>query len=293
VLIAKQEIHNWVACTAKTLGLSTRANLVNKSDAPALVDVRIYSSDGMLLGEGAEIGCIPAQSTISVSFTDLAARLAVADGAGDRVYLFALYPDKYRDSNQPIEIELKDLQRLVAAQDHYLEHCDPVSGFASGVLYQARHINDSRFGKGAFSFLMQAPKVFLSEQRNTLSQLIFYSTDRSLAAIADVLFRVRDERGTCVAEWHRQIAAHGMMNVDVKKSLTDLGVDWRTVVNRHGFLFLEAYCAEYSFVTVTININEQTRAFDMEHTLPPTYYSKVVRSDWKRELVREGLRSLR
>ena len=75
-----------------------------------------------------------------------------------------------------------------------------------------------------------------------------------------------------------------MLVVNIKNILSDHGIDYKSVVNQHGFLFMEAF-SDTSYVSLTVNYNQKTQTFDLEHTLPPPYYSLNVVGKRREEVV--------
>jgi hypothetical protein len=289
MLIEKSLIHRFTASTAKRWRFQSRVTLVNKTGVDNDFEVVVRDQDGQLVATGGTQGCIPVGAATQVDLDELAARLGVGPRAGELLFTFSLVPVAYRNADGPVEIAVEEILRMLSAQDHYIEHYEPSSGFAAGVCYYTPPLNDPAFAP-RFSLLMQAPKIFLTENRNTVFQVFFYSSVKGFDVTGAMHCRLRGGAGAPIVEWTERIPPLGLRYIDVKEVLARNGKDWRTVVAPSGFLFFEAYSPDYSFIPLTFNINERLRTFDMEHSLPPTDYSRAVTGQLKRDIIAAGLR---
>jgi hypothetical protein len=274
--LPKERLHNFVAATARRWGFESRITLYNHTGEDAVVDLRVRDADGLPLATASAIGTLGHGASLFYDAADLCtiARLPPPRDA-DYLFDFALVPSRFTDATGPVDVERDTVYAYITAQDHYIEHYDPETLFSSGVLYQTIPINDPLLSPRS-SFLMQAPKVFLSQERNTVVQVLHHSPDPDYSDEGLMLCGLRNARGERFLQWEQRIPAHGMRYLDVKEVLARHGLAWQDVIGRHGFLYLEAFGERHSFIPLTININEVRRTFDMEHSLPPVYYGSQV-----------------
>lgn len=284
IRLPKSAVHNFIACTARRWGLRSRVTLVNHTGERVQVGVRIRSIDGVLLASTDDLHSIPDGRSRVVDLNAVAKDLRVEDEGEEHMYLFSLVPHGLLTSGDPVTLPMSEVMRLITMQDQYIEHYNPVSGFASGVCYQTPPLNNSSF-TAHYSLLMQAPKVFLSETRNTVIQILHHSNDAAYMTEGVLRCGVRTTSGELVSNWRLTVPAHGMRYVDLKESLEREGVDWRSVVNESGFLFFEAFGPRCTFIPLTMNINERSLFWDMEHSLPPNYYAANFGGEIKKQIL--------
>lgn len=290
--IPKERIWGFVASTARHLGFRTRVTLHNKTGVDVTAGLLVRDEDGTPLLHRPGLVPLPSGAARLFDVDDLLGEVGAAVPRGhESVLNFHLVPDRFRDASGPIDVERAECFRLLSSQDHYLEHYDPETGFSSGVLYQTPHVNDPLFFPRS-SFLMQAPKVFLTEQRNTVVQVLFYSSDPDFAGEGRLRMGLRAADGGLLLAWTERLPAHGARFVDVKGVLDRHGLDWRRVVGRHGFLHLEAASHEHGFIPIVFNLNASMGTFDMEHSLPPLYYGSDLTGPRKGEIIAAAVGAL-
>ena len=288
MLIEKTLIHRFTAATAKRWRFRSRATLVNKTGADTDVELIVRDQDGRFVAKRGVFDCVAAGTARQLDLDALARDLDIAPRDGELLFTFSLVPVQYRGAEGPVEIAVDEILRMLSAQDHYIEHYDADSGFSAGVCYYTPPLNDPAFAP-RFSLLMQAPKIFLTETRNTVFQVHFYSSVKDFNVTGKMHCRLRGGSGEPIVEWTESVPPLGLRYIDVKDVLARSGRNWRTAVSTSGFLFFEAYSPDYSFVPLTFNINERLRTFDMEHSLPPTDYSRAVTGQLKRDIIAAGL----
>lgn len=271
MLVPKERIHCFVASTARRWDFGTRVTLYNHTGEPAYADVLVREADGTPIVRVTRIAELPDGRSRLFDVPSLFNEHGLPPPIDDHVLTFSIVPRRFEDAPGPVEIEKSEVFRLLTAQDHYVEHYDPDTLFSSGVLYQTPPLNDRLLGAGS-SFIMQAPKVFLTPERNTVFQVLYHTSDPEFATQGTMLCRLRRGDGTPLLAWSETATPHGMHYIDVKEVLQRHGLDWAKVVGAHGFLFFEACAPDVSFIPLTININEVRRTFDLEHSLPPIYY---------------------
>jgi hypothetical protein len=291
--VPKERIWGFVVSTARHLGFRTRITLHNKSGVDVVAGLLVRDQDGERLVRVPGVAELASGSAKFFEVDELLRSVGLEPPEGEESVLnFHLIPKAHLDADGPVEIEKAEVFRILTAQDHYLEHYDPKTGFASGVLYQTPHVNDPLFFPKS-SFLMQAPKVFLSEHRNTVAQVLFYSSDPDFSGTGDLHFGLRGGGGNLVVTWTETLPAHGVRFVDMKEVLARHGLDWKKVVDRHGFLFLEAASADHGFIPIMFNLNRTMHTFDMEHSLPPLYYGSKLTGPRKGEIIAAAVKALK
>lgn len=267
-----ESVHTFAALTAREWRLRTRVTLNNKTGEPFVVHAEIWDSKGRLLGDGRDLALVPDLDAAQLDLEILEESvLAHAASAEDRLFHFSLVPLSWSGSPRPVEVDRKEISRLNGAQDHFVEHYDPDSGYSSGVLYQVGPLNDRRAFPSS-SLLVQAPKVFVRGEESTWMQFLYDSSDRELRREARIRCFLSAESGEILGSWEERIDAHGFRRVDIREALRGLGLRPEEATNRHGFLHFQAYCRDAAFITHTVNRNEKSGALAVEHTLPPIYY---------------------
>ncbi|MCI5065997.1 class I SAM-dependent methyltransferase [bacterium] len=284
--ISKNRIHTFFCSTARWFGLESRATLNNKTGEDCRVGVELFDGNGEKLSESSSIALIRDQESEFFNLSDLERYLTGEKSSEERIFNFFFIPTQFVSTEEPIELEPADCFTRLGKQDHYIEHFDPETGFSSGVLYQTVPMNSALFAS-TYSFLLVAPKIFLSEQRNTAFLLLFYSPDENppVEKKATVHFKLRAESGEEIAYWHEEVPRGGLRYVDIKAALTKLDIDPLSVTNKHGFVHCEAFCDHASFIELTMNFNSETRTFDLEHSLPPIYYNLDIQKERRKALV--------
>lgn len=291
IRLHRTQFHNFTCATARWFGLESRVTLNNKTGETCQVGVEIFDSSGNLLGSSDKLATMPDQSMTFIDLENLEKDLRIRKSTGESLHVFSLTPERFLEGPEYIEVEPGEVFKKMGIQDHYIEHYDTATGFSSGVLYQSVPMNSSNFSS-TYSFLLQAPKIFLSDERNTAFLLLFPSPDDKPPVPEEALVQVKlkSESGEDLVYWEERIPRGGLKYIDIKRSLARLGVNPLSVVNEHGFVHCEAFCDHASFVELTMNFNERLRTFDLEHSLPPIYYNLGVQGE-KRHAVVEFYRS--
>lgn len=282
MLIGPRSIHTFTASSARRWGLQSRVTLCNKTGEPVHVQAMVRDPNGQVLGD-VDVGDLPAGQTLQQAFSDLASQVDAPPEA-ELVATWSLVPKTMVRSSE-VEVPVIEIFRRVGAQDHHIEHSD--GAYTFGVHYQTVPLNDSRFHPD-FSFLMQAPKVFLGEGRDTVFQVMHPSTDPSYRRDGRLSCRLRSPDGRIVHSWDVSVPAQGMVYVDVKEELDRSGVGIANATDAHGFCLLEAWSTQSSFLPLTFNLDARHRSFALEHSLPPSYYGADIRSARKKVLAREA-----
>ena len=286
--IEKDAIHNFVAATARKWKLDTRVSLNNKTGEDLFVNARVRNQGGGFLRSAQDIGRIQAGAAGNFDLQSLAHSLGVVASPLDQeelVFVFSLVPERFRREKGLVEIDPKEVFRLNGCQDHYIEHYDPETGLASGVLYQVPPMNDSRFSPHG-SLLMQAPKVLLGDWENTFFRLYFFSSQPHLNREALLRCVLRNEQGVPLLSWEEPIHSHGLLDLDIKETIRSRGLKLDRAIGVTTFLYFQAFCPDASMICLTFLFRDSDRTFCLEHSLPPVYYDPEIRGNRKNAIIR-------
>lgn len=291
--VRRDALHCFVATTARRFGLASRATINNRTGEPVLVMARVRDEDGQAHAGPVEVGSVDAGDDLHVDLGALVgnggsglpgSHSGGAAEAREHVVTFSLIPQRFLEGPETVDIEPAQMFRQILAQDHYLEHYDPGTGFSSGVLYQTPPLN--RIGQPVpSSFLMQAPKAFVTGGRRTVFQFLHYSPDPDYAQEATLSCRALAADGGVLAAWHERFPPHALRFVDVGAVLQAHGHAPADVTDQNGFVYVEAACDHAGFVPLTWNLFPAKGTFDLEHSLPPVYYGPVLSGARKQRMV--------
>ena len=249
----------------KSLNLESRVTLSNKTEFNCIGFVQIFTSQGKFLAEK-QLDEILIGKFYTTELNDFYEEFSY-DKKSDLVFLFSLTPKHFEPQNN-ISISINEIQKLNSAQDFYIEHYIPQS-ISAGVLYQASPImNNTNIIKNPY-FFMQAPKIFLTENQDTIFQFLNPNINHR-EEIKSLFFFIKESNGTILCKDTLEIYSSGMTLVSIKEVLNkhNIQLDYK----KENFLHFEAFSNESIFISLTIQWNENKETLDMEHTLSPHYY---------------------
>jgi hypothetical protein len=155
-------------------------------------------------------------------------------------------------------------------QDHFVEYFRD-DGCAAGVLYQTGPFNHPKLSpKGAS--LIQAPKFYVSSSIDSMLSAINASADAAYDRVARL-------RLTLVSEgvrftWVEEIQPFVPATISMRDQLRAHGV---AITDAPRFACLYAACENATLIPLTLLHNGATGTLGIEHSLPPDYYSEVVK----------------
>lgn len=258
----------------RSLGLQSRVSLPNKTGKTCTGFVQVFDCDGAFVAEK-ELSPVEHASIDLVELEDLYVDCALP-GERNFVFLFSLVPAP-RSAQGVEEIPLDEIQRLNETQDFYIEHYIKES-ISAGVLYQASPVMNNKDIIPKFYFFMQAPKIFLSENQDTIFQFFHPNISRE-GQSGKLDYVIRNNDGTQLLSGSLAIPANGMRLLSVKSTLADHGIT--PPVANDGFLHFEACSDENIFISLTMQYNKVKETMDLEHTLSPHYYLAKNKMDKK------------
>lgn len=283
--VTRNQIHNFYVGTARKFGWQARATLNNQTGLDCVVFATVHSQDGKLLRSDIEVAALPNHGAVLLDMAKLCEQMDIVQLEYDReelLFYFSMIPHNLVQSSGPYEIERELLNKWLAAQDQYLEYYCPKTGFAAGVNYGIAPMNDPTFF-AKYSCLVQAPKVLISKQQNTVFQFLFCSSSSVVDPKhqARVICSLMNPSGELVLRWEEHATLHSQLWVDIRERLKEVGIS----ITQESHFYFQAYCASTSFASIAFHINEEKNSFTCEHTLSPNYYYPGMKGIRKGEII--------
>ena len=265
ITISPKNIIIFYCSSFKTLNLESRITLSNKTDYHCTAFVQIFTVDAKFIGEK-KLSKIPKEEFYLKDLNDFYEEFS-CDKNTNFVFLFSIIPNHF-NIQDTISISLNEIQELNARQDFYIEHYIPNS-ISAGVLYQASPImNNHNIIKNPY-FFMQAPKIFLSENQDTIFQ--FFSPNiNNCGEKKHLFFFIKEANGKILCKDTLVIYSGGMNILSIKEVLNTHNIILH--YQKEKFLHFEAFSNESIFISLTMQYNKKKQTLDLEHTLSPHYY---------------------
>jgi hypothetical protein len=270
-------LHVFQVRTLQSTGFNTRVTLSNKSNEKGYlatdyrVHLTVYSPNGSSSSLHTDIALLKIDSTVRIDCTPW----QIYPGE-DQAMIFHLMPTRLLPSvsgDGEIDLDRSEIWSLFTAQDHYVEYYRP-DGFSSGVLYQSGAFNYRKFSKEETT-VIQAPKVFLTSTLDTVLSVLHTSFEPEYQRTAILRCALLDNQGSPVASWTSRIQPFTVLSVSMKKILQASGMT-AFVDNATLTYTLLAFCENAALLPLIFNVDTQSGALAVEHSLPPMYYGKSV-----------------
>lgn len=183
--------------------------------------------------------------------------------------MLSLIPEKYFGLEN-VHVNRSELESHVQSSDDFIEFRQEPKGVITGVAYQVGQQNDLQFSKTRKT-LVQAPKVIIGENVDTLLALMNVSTNFGYEDTAVFNFCLLDSDGSVIAEgtidvpsWtYRLISIHNMLN---KRGIL------AEFTKRGGLGMIVGSCENAGLIPISMTRNLKTGAIACDHSLPPVYY---------------------
>ena len=270
-----EALHTLPVRTLKDLGFRARVGLSNDSQLDPsvttdyLIRASVYSPEGKLEKNFDNLGVIAPGEKL---FLDLDPLLNKAEKR-DQLVLVRLIPKKHLDASPDkvhTAIPRKELYALVALGAHQVEYYRE-DGYSSVVLIATTAFNYKKFHNIVPTTLIQAPKVFLSNDISTYMSLMNYCPDPAYDLSHQLSCTLTNSAGEVVTSWKEQLAPFETKLVDLKEKI-------RSNSNMHFDESVQVYCASAYCDTATIfpmffTYSARTKTIGFEHTFPPRGYA--------------------
>lgn len=259
----------------KKFGAIPRVTLFNKSHiSPKHADIYIVDVTIDFEGTKTEIKNIGQVLPGESFFYDCMS--LIPSGPEECLISFHLIPNRFYES-QFVMIEKEDLYFYLTCQDHYVEYY--LNGFCSGVLYQSAPFNYKKFSSES-STIIQAPKVHSASNLKSYMSLINNCVEDNYNTIATLKCSLTNRFGEVVSSWIENIQPKKVHFVEL-----DHHFQKGSRVQSLGFYAISTNAV---LLPLTFTFNARSKAFSIEHSLPPAYYSTNLRGEIRGKVV-EGL----
>lgn len=268
-------MHSFQVRTLRSLGYRTRVALSNKShERPEYridyrVDLSVYNAGKGRTRFVENIGTLPAGGRLLHDCSPY-------EGEADSVLVFHLVPARFVGPTG--DVERDELMFWNGNQDHFIEYFRD-DGCSAGVLYQNGPFNHPKLApKG--TTLIQAPKFYASATVDSLLSVINASADANYDRVARV-------RLTLVGDgvrftWTEEIQPFVPALISVRDQLRARGI---AVGAAPRFACLYGACENATLIPLTIVRHDATGALGIEHSLPPEYYSALVKGPGRQRVM--------
>lgn len=273
-------VHAFRVRTLRSLGYETRVVLSNASGArpdlatPYRVDVSLVPAGGPPIPMAAGVAELAPGERIVLECAPF-----VGDRVGEHELVFHLLPTRLlagsRDGH--VAIHRDELSFYTGVQDQFVEYHRP-DGFCAGVLYQGNAFNYDKLGRERTT-LIQAPKVWVSDDVDTLISLAHGSADPAYCADTEVRCALVAEDGRRTS-WRERIGPFSLSLLSMRERAARLG--------GRGPRFCTFYAVSETaaLLPLTIQRHDRTGTIGLEHALPPIYYSNAFRGALRGRAIR-------
>lgn len=261
-------MHSFQIRTLRSLGYRTRVALSNKShERPEFrtdyrVDLSVYNAGQGRTGFVEGIGTLPAGGRFTYDCTPH------DTGAHDSVLVFHMVPTQF--AGPTADVERDALMFWNGAQDHFVEYFRD-DGCAAGVLYQNGPFNHPKLSpKG--TTLIQAPKFYVSSSVDSVLSVINASADAGYDRVVKLRLTLVGDGVRC--SWVEDIEPFVPAAISMREQVRARGI---ALTDAPRFVCLYAACENATLIPLTIVRHDATGAIGIEHSLPPEYYSALVK----------------
>lgn len=271
-------MHSFQIRTLRSLGYRTRVALSNKShERPELrtdyrVDLAVYNAGKGRTAFVEGLGTLSAGARFTYDCTPHDV------GTHDSVLVFHLVPTQFAGSIADVDRDA--LTFWNGAQDHFVEYFRD-DGCAVGVLYQNGPFNHPKLSpKG--TTLIQAPKFYVSTSVDSVLSVINASAHAGYDRVARLRLALVGEGVRC--SWAEEIQPFVPASISMREQLRARGI---AISDAPWFGCLYAACENATLIPLTILRHDATGALGIEHSLPPEYYSGVVKGPVRQRVVEQ------
>lgn len=200
---------------------------------------------------------------------DVAPHIAADEQVADQLGILHLVPKDLVGQSQA-KIATKDLMDHMLASDDFIEFVQDDGPVITGVAYQTGPKNDKRFGS-TLSTVVQAPKVIVDDNVDTLFTLINVSTDFGYDSPVKLDFWILGPDGSRITRSAVEVPAWSFRMISATQVLEEAGVidEFRA---GGGMGMLLGYSKNGTVVPLSLTRNRNSGAIACDHTLPPVFY---------------------
>lgn len=257
----------------RELGYGTALSINNGLDnspysSPLDVSLSFFSSNGELIKTIGNIARLEVGEIAKFDSRDYLRDLPIAE---DDNILGVLHMTPIElTGKSSATVEKQALSAHVYASDDFIEFRQEPKGVITGVAYQVGQQNDLRFS-GTRRTLVQAPKVIVRENLDTLFALINSSTSFSYTDVAKFDYMILGPDGSSVAQGSIDVPAWSYRLISSHELLKSAGV-FDSFIATGGLGMLVGSCENAGLIPISMTRNLDSGAIACDHSLPPVYY---------------------
>lgn len=254
------------------LGYSTSLSLNNglsSGDFCQVMDVAVtfLSEEGTILGR-AEVGELKKGEIRRVDTNELMRALGIKP-VGTMLGVAHVVPRSFRGQTK-VTIDRRAQMHHVSASDDFVEFRQEPKGVITGVAYQMGPQNDFRFNRTRTT-LLQAPKVIVSEEVDTLFALINASTSFDYHDTAHLEYWIVGPMGNKIVRGEIDVPPWTVRFISASEILGEHGEKHKFITDG-GVGMLLGLSRDSGLVPISMTRNIRSGAIACDHTLPPIYY---------------------
>jgi hypothetical protein len=261
-------MHSFQIRTLRSMGFRTRVALSNRSHlrpeyrTDYRVDLSVYNDGKGRTRFVENIGALPANGRLLYDCTP-------HEVDHDSVLVFHLVPAQHA-GNATADIDRDQLMFINGVQDHFVEYFRE-DGCSAGVLYQNGPFNHPKLSPKSTT-LIQAPKFYVSTEVDSVLSVINASAHAAYDRVARLKLTLVGD-GVDVS-WIEEVQPFVPASISMREQLERRGF---AITDKPRFVCLYGLCENATLIPLTIVAHRTTGAIGIEHSLPPDYYSEVIK----------------
>src|SRR3990167_1984845 len=279
MLVHRTKINQFTVATLNFLSFKTRVCLNNKTGYDGLVNCFIYGHEGEKIKEVPNIGKIKNNKSFLIDVENLLSENFLFT-KNDYVLTFGIVPEQFNNIEY-INIDKELLFKLIGPQDHFVEYYN--ENYSFGVLYNIPPINHKEIGMG--SLLLQAPKIFCSQELNTRLMILNPSAQFEYKTFSRLKYKLKNVAGECFLKKEVIIKPNSCLILDIKKTLAEIK-NYQDFIDENDFCQLQAVCENSTLIPLTIISDEKNNKHTIEHSMPPIAYDDLMVGERKKDVVK-------
>ena len=207
--------------TLCSIGYNTRVTLNDSSNNSELnikgfqIDLSLYDNEGIFLEYISNVDILKKNSSLVID-----CKKWQGENKKDRLIIFHMIPLNLKINNNydnQLNLEKDLVLKLAGTADNYVEYYLE-NGYSAGLLYQCFPFNYKKFNKYS-STLIQAPKIFINKEIDTLLSLFYSSPSNKLSESKKLNCSILNLNGEVVFSWIENIKPYTTCLISLKNIL--------------------------------------------------------------------------
>jgi hypothetical protein len=277
--------------TLRSFGYKLRVAMSNDAatqrDSDFRVEAMVFSPDGVQQKEIKDLGIVRVGQFRTIDLESL----ILAEEERDQVIYVSLIPledEKSSSDGLHFRAERSRLRSFISENAHQIEYYRD-DGYSTPVLVSYSPFNYKKFHANPPSTLLQAPKVFVSNEIETYLSLTNTSPEFDYVESHQVFLALSNMKGEVVASWIDEVLPFQVRLINLRQKLLDAGVPIFSE-KVHNFV-CSAICETGMLYPMLLTRNIRTNTLGFEHTFPPGVYSGAAMGPVRVEMNRRFRRS--